>query len=281
MFKVPEYLVQVRRIPRGRFVHAVFDLDGTLSLLRRGWEEVMGRFMEETVWPDGPPPAELRDAIGRYIEKSSGARTIDQMEHLVDLARRYGRVPEGQLLDANGYLLEYRKQLMDCVNERVVRLKRIVDGKLSPEEFLVRGAVNFLQLLHGRGLTLHLFSGTDLEDTRREAQLLGLAHFFTDIRGVTGPHPDYNKRKALHALMEAHGLEGGQVLVVGDGPLEMRIATEYACVALGVSCDESAGRAWDMAKRRRLVEAGADLLVPDFSRASVLDAFLFNELPDF
>lgn len=281
MFEVPKYLEQVRQIPRGRFVHAVFDLDGTLSLLRQGWEEVMGRFMEEIVWPHEPPPAEVRQEIARYIEESGGVQTIVQMEHLVTLARTHGRVPESELLDPSGYLLRYREQLMDRVNERMVRVKRLADGNLSPEDFLVRGAIDFLQLLHGRGLTLHLFSGTDLEDARREARLLGLAHFFADIRGAMGPHADYNKEKALRELMEGHHLEGGQVLVVGDGPLEMRIATEHSCVALGVACDESAGRSWDAHKRERLIQAGADLLVPDFTRASVLDAFLFDELPDF
>jgi phosphoglycolate phosphatase-like HAD superfamily hydrolase len=104
-----------------------------------------------------------------------------------------------------------------------------------------------------------------------------VVHYFSDVRGATGSFADYNKEKVLQELMAAHKLEGGQVLVVGDGPVEIKVAAAHACVALGVACDESQGECWDPAKRERLVAAGADLLVPDFSRAGVLEGYLFNE----
>ncbi|MEX2015893.1 MAG: hypothetical protein WD873_04580, partial [Candidatus Hydrogenedentales bacterium] len=72
-------------------------------------------------------------------------------------------------------------------------------------------------------------------------------------------------------------LEGAEVLIIGDGPVELRTARDHGCVALGVASDEQRGHGWDETKRARLVRAGADLLVPDFAEPDALLRYLFDE----
>ena len=68
--------------------------------------------------------------------------------------------------------------------------------------------------------------------------------------------------KVLKEVMDASDLKGHETLIVGDGPVEIRKAKRYGCVALGVASDEALGWGWNGEKRRRLLKAGADVLVP-------------------
>jgi hypothetical protein len=64
-------------------------------------------------------------------------------------------------------------------------------------------------------------------------------------------------------------------LICGDGPVELKNAKENVCVALGVCSDEVHGHGWDLHKRTRLINAGADILVPDFGEVDKLMVYLF------
>ena len=48
------------RVPRGHIRHALFDFDGTLSLIRAGWQEVMVPQM--VGWLHGDTPAHESEA---------------------------------------------------------------------------------------------------------------------------------------------------------------------------------------------------------------------------
>lgn len=81
--------------PRGRITHALFDFDGTISLIRSGWEEVMQELMEQMISGSRLPatPA-LRREISRYIDESTGVLTIEQMRWLEAAVRRWKLNPE-------------------------------------------------------------------------------------------------------------------------------------------------------------------------------------------
>ena len=66
-----------------------------------------------------------------------------------------------------------------------------------------------------------------------------------------------------------------QVLVFGDGPVELREAKKRGGYAVGILSDEVRRHGLHPAKRERLVLAGADLLIPDFSWAEQLLSLLF------
>jgi phosphoglycolate phosphatase-like HAD superfamily hydrolase len=262
----------IREPARGAFRHALLDFDGTVSLLRQGWPEVMLPVMLESICGDTPPTPEIERACRDYIHESTGINTIIQMEHLVQMVRDHGLEPEDRILDAHGYKAVYNDRLMEIVNERIARLAR---GELSLDEATVKGSVGFVKALHDRGLAMYVFSGTDQPDVRNEAGLCGVAGYFREIHGALRTYAESNKEMILKKLITGHDLHGSEVLVVGDGPVEIRHGRENGCVTLGVCSDEAGNDIWDMVKRERLIQAGADLLVPHFGEAGALLNYLF------
>ena len=60
---------------------AVFDFDGTLSLIRCGWQQVMGELIVEELrkTPTQETLTQLRRVAKDYISRSTGSPTIEQM----------------------------------------------------------------------------------------------------------------------------------------------------------------------------------------------------------
>lgn len=262
----------IRETERGRFRHGLFDFDGTVSLLREGWQQVMGPLMVEMICGSAPATPEIVQACDDYIAESTGINTILQMEHMVEMVRQYGFIPEEKILDAHGYKKIYNDRLMERV---VVRIKDLEEGRLPVEDVIVRGSVEFLKRLKDRDLHMYIFSGTDQDDVRRESTIVGAAQYFEEIWGALRTYAESNKEMILKKIIEKHDLHGAEVLVCGDGPVEIRHGREHGCVTIGVCSDEVKGYGWNMEKRERLIKAGADILVPDFGELDALMAYLF------
>jgi phosphoglycolate phosphatase-like HAD superfamily hydrolase len=263
-----------RDAPRAALRHALFDFDGAISILGAGWPKIMAPLMTEMITGSTQPDPEVEAQVAGYIGESTGIQTILQMERLVEMVREGGHVAEDQILEAHEYKAIYNDRLMKMVNRRIAKLS---SGEMKPEEATLRGALDFVRALHEAGLTLHIFSGTDRDDVRNEARLLGAAPYFGGrIWGALGSYAAYSKEKVLRELFESQGLEGPEVLVVGDGPVEIRNAKAFGCLAVGVASDEDRGRGWNLDKRQRLIAAGADLLVPDFSEGPRLVEHLLH-----
>lgn len=265
----------INETERGRFKHVLFDFDGTVSLLREGWQLVMGPLMVEMIGGEGAAPSpEIENEVREYIEESTGIQTILQMERLVEMVRAHGSVPEDQILDAQGYKKIYNDRLMVRVNERIRDLE---SGKLTPKDVTLRGALEFLERLSRKDVTMYIFSGTDREDVRNEARLVGVAPYFQEIWGALREYKDYNKEMVLKEIIAKNDLHGSEVLIVGDGPVEIRNAKDNDCVSIGVASDEIRGYGWNMEKYPRLVKAGADIMIPDFSDGAALLDYLFPQ----
>ena len=263
----PSTLEILNAPPKGRIQHALFDFDGTISLLREGWQHVMQPMMLEMICGDSEPTSDLETAVSEFIDETTGIQTIVQMEGLADLVRKHKRVPESAVLDATGYKKIYNDRLMERVH---VRRKAVESGELSIEKATVRGVPAFVEALAERGVAMYIFSGTDRDDVRHEAELLGVAKYFKQITGSVGDYAAYNKERVIKELMAEHDLTGPEVLVLGDGPVEIRHGATHGCVTVGVASDETVGHGWDEAKRVRLTNAGAHILVPDFGDTTQL-----------
>ena len=74
----------------GAVRHALFDFDGTLSVLRQGWEPVMEAVMVEAICAGKTPSQELVAEVRNYIDISTGKLTILQMQWLADKVRSLG-----------------------------------------------------------------------------------------------------------------------------------------------------------------------------------------------
>lgn len=251
--------------------HAVFDHDGTLSTLRAGWESVMAPLMVSMAIGEATVDAGVRSDVTRacvdLIERTTGAPTIAQMQGLVELAAALDLPGRGALIDAAGCKERYLVELRAMVAGRVDRLAR---GELQPEDFQIKGAARFLRILADHGVQVHLASGTDTADVVSDATALRYAHLFAGrILGAGGAGSPDAKRAVIGDLM-ARVTSPRQIVVFGDGPVEMREARRVGALAVGVCSDEVRRYGVNPAKRARLIRAGAHLLIPDFSRVPQL-----------
>lgn len=261
----------VRKVDRGGFKHVLFDFDGTISLLREGWQAIMRPMMAQAICGNEPATDAIDARIEAFIDDTTGIQTILQMEGLVDLVREYGLVSDSEILDAQGYKEIYNDALMVPVNERLTHLST---GTLSADEATVAGAREFVASVAAQDAPMYIFSGTNRDDVRNEADALGVAHHFTEIWGALRTIKEFSKEKILTEMIAEHGLNGPEVLIIGDGPVEIRLAHEHGCASIGVASDEVNG-GLDRAKRERLLGVGADIVVPDFKSGAELIEYLF------
>lgn len=271
----------VTGLPRQRrFTHVIFDHDGTLSTLRQGWEEIMEPMMIRAILGDTASDVdeaffeEVRSAVRDFIDKTTGIQTLVQMKGLIDLVRRFKCVPEDAILDAAGYKRVYNDALIDMVNARIRQLKT---GELTVEDFAIKKAHDLLRALAQKQTTLYLASGTDVEDVRREAEILGFAQYFgSRIYGAVGDMTKEAKRIVLERIMNDIGEDAHKrILTFGDGPVEIRETHKREGYTVGVASNEIRRHGLEVRKRKRLIEAGADLVIPDYCQIESLMQVLF------
>src|SRR5438093_3660273 len=91
--------------PRGRFRSALFDFDGTLSLIREGWPQVMIPMMVDILRQTGTveSPESLTTAVEDFVMRLNGRQTIYQMIQLADEVRQRGGSPLDPLLYKHRY----------------------------------------------------------------------------------------------------------------------------------------------------------------------------------
>src|SRR4029078_5366073 len=80
--------------PRPGISHVLFDFDGTLSLVRQGWPDVMVPMFTEVLPPlPGETEADRRRLAFEDIMRLNGKQTIYQMMQLADRVRERGGEP--------------------------------------------------------------------------------------------------------------------------------------------------------------------------------------------
>jgi len=238
---------------------ALFDFDGSLSLIRTGWFHVMVPMMVETLaeLKTGESQAELRGEVEEFVFRLTGQDTVYQMIELADRVRRRG----GEPLDPLIYKRRYLERLWGVIGGRVEELRR---GECSPEKYLVPGARAFLEALRARGLRMYLASGTDEIYMREEAGLLDVSRYFEGVHGALDEYKTFSKGILIERILRMPGVGGAQLLGFGDGYVEIEEVKRAGGVAVGVATDEPECRKVDEWKRQRLVRAGADYIVPNY-----------------
>jgi phosphoglycolate phosphatase-like HAD superfamily hydrolase len=260
-------------LPRGRFRSVLFDFDGTLSLIREGWPQVMIPMMVGVLRETGTPEsdADLTAAVEEFVMRHNGRQTIYQMIQLAEEVRRRGGRPREPL----EYKHRYHERLMDRIQGRLAALDA---GTASPADWTVPGSHAFLEALRRRGLTLYLASGTDLAYVRHEARLLGLTSYFGEhIYGALDDYQNFSKKTVVERILQDHHLRGEELLGFGDGFVEIEEVKRVGGVAVAVASDEVRRRGIDAWKRNRLVRAGADVVIPEYRQYKRLLQFLFQE----
>lgn len=261
------------RSPTSRPTHVIFDHDGTISTLRQGWEKIMGPMMIRAILGPCYRDADeslyhrVADRVADYIDKSTGVQTLVQMQGLVKMVHEFSCVPKDLILDEHGYKRIYNDELVKLVRARVKKLKK---GELDVEDYTLKNAVKLLHAIFESGAKLYLASGTDQQDVIEEAKALGYADLFKGrIFGAVGDVTKEAKRMVLERILK--DLDDPKGLVTfGDGPVEIRETHKCGGYAVGVASDEVRRFGMDLSKRSRLIRAGADMIVPDFSQLNLL-----------
>ena len=261
----------IRPLVHPAFRSAVLDFDGTISLIREGWQQIMTPYFVEVLKNTPHPGAEeeAEECAREFIDKLTGKQTIYQCIAVAEEIEKLGGTPE----DPQAYKDEYHRRLLERIDGR---LRGLADGSIDPETLTVPGAYELLKLLRGHGLTLYLASGTDEEYVKKEADLLGVTGYFDGgVYGARRAYKTFSKRMVIDRLLRENGLAGEQLLGFGDGYVEIENVKAVGGAAVGVASNEAERRGIDEWKRERLLRAGADAIIADYRGIDALAEYLF------
>lgn len=263
----------VREPERGRVRFALFDFDGTISLIRTGWQDVMIPMMVEVLraTPTDESDAALLAVVREFVDTLTGKQTIYQMIRLAEEVSQRG----GQALDPLVYKHRYLDLLWARIQHRVDGLQA---GSIAPDELMVPGSRALLEGLRERGVVCYLASGTDLPCVLNEARALDVERYFDGgITGALDEYQNFSKAMIIARMFTEHGLRGPELVAFGDGYVEIENTVEVGGIAVGAATDEVRREGVNEWKRQRLMGAGAHLIVPDFREHEALLQYLLAE----
>ena len=254
-------------VPRPAITHVLFDFDGTLSLVREGWPEVMvPMFVEMLPVIAGESDEQRRQMCLDDIMRLNGKQTIYQMMQLAERIKERGGTPKESLW----YKHEYLRRLDERISSRKEAIR---SGKLNRDSLLVHGSRALLDGLQRRGLQLYLASGTDELFVKEEAALLDVTRYFgPHIYGAQDNYQNFSKKMVIERILRENNIPGAQLLAFGDGYVEIQNTKEVGGLPVAVASDEAnngSGKV-DAWKRERLLGVGGEVVVPDYRDAEAL-----------
>ena len=257
----------------GGFEYAVFDFDGTLSLIREGWQQIMvPYFIDELSKAPGAKnltEEEISYKVRDFVTVLTGKQTIYQCIRLAEEITALGGTPE----DPQVYKDEYQNRLLVHIDNR---LKGLADGTLEAEPLTVPGTFELLEMLKRHNVTMYLASGTDEVFVLEEARLLGVDKYFGEhIYGAQREYKTFSKKMVIDRILRENNLSGDKLVGFGDGYVEIENVREVGGFAIGVPSNESERCGIDEWKRERLIRAGANIIIPDYRDIDELEAVLF------
>lgn len=251
----------------------IFDFDGTLSLIRSGWMEVMIPLCVEqlALLDTGECRDELRQTVEEFVWRLTGKETIYQMMALADAVAARGGTPCPPAV----YKKMYLERLWLKIRDRIEALR---SGRAKPEEYMVPGARALLETLRRQGMRMYLASGTDDANVKEEADLLDVARYFEGrIFGAQEDLKSFSKALLVQQILaKTGGVQADQLLVFGDGFVEIEEVKRKGGTAVGVATAEPDCADIDEWKRRRLIHAGADFIIPHYRDLDAILSVVFQ-----
>jgi phosphoglycolate phosphatase-like HAD superfamily hydrolase len=257
-------------IQRGHIQYALFDFDGTISLIREGWQGIMIPMMVEILMdtPHHEDRLQIEKVVNEFVSRLTGKQTIYQMIQLCEEITARGKTPPEPL--------HYKHLYNELLNQQIkYRIDDLKSGRSTPEEQTVPGTFAWLKILKEHGVICYLASGTDEKYVHEEANLLQLSPYFAGIYGAQDNYKNFSKKMVIDRIIQTHHLHGADFVAFGDGYVEIEDSKSVNGIAVGVATDEKNRRGIDSWKRSRLVAAGADLIIPDFRESHSLEKYLF------
>ena len=249
-----------KNFPRHPFEAAVYDFDGTLSLLRCNWQDVMIPMMVEILSALGSQetPDALYAIVEEYVMRLTGKQTIYQMIQLTEEITKRGGTP----LDPLDYKHQYHDLLWAQIGHRIEAVR---SGSVDPETMTVPESKALLTAVADRGITQYLASGTDLKYVRDELTVLQLHEFFEPrVYGALDDYENFSKALVIERIIHETNVPGDRIIGFGDGYVEIEEIKKVGGLAIGVASDEDRRTGINAWKRTRLIEAGADIIIADY-----------------
>lgn len=266
--------IEIAGYPGNRKIHsALFDFDGTISLIREGWQQIMIPYFIEVLseTPEAEDTETVAQVVTDFVDKLTGKQTIFQCITLDEEVIKRG----GAKRDPLEYKKEYLRRLMEHIKDRRESLR---NGTSKPEEYLVPGIIELLKELKAEGINIYLASGTDEEDVLEEARLLGIDTYFEgNIYGARDEITDCSKELVIKKIIAENGITGDRLISFGDGYVEIELVKNIGGYTFGVASDEARKKGINEWKRRRLLSAGADCIIPDFSEVKKIVEFALEK----
>ena len=267
--------IEIITPPKARkFRYAVLDFDGTLSLIREGWQQIMTPYFADELCatPKGRdlPRAELELRAREFITLLTGKQTIYQCIRLAEEITALGGKPQ----DPQAYKDEYHRRLLERIDGR---LRGLEEGSIDPEALTVPGSYALLDMLKHHDVTPYLASGTDEVYVLKEAELLRVTPWFGGhIYGAQREYRTFSKKMVIERIIRENHLAGAELLGFGDGYVEIENIREAGGCAVGVASNEAERQGIDEWKRERLIRAGANYIIPDYRDIAELEEALFG-----
>ena len=269
---LPDSDIEIIRpdIQRGHIQYALFDFDGTISLIREGWQGIMIPMMVEILMdtPHHEDRLQIERVVDEFVSRLTGKQTIYQMIQLCEEISVRGGTP----LEPLAYKHIYNDRLTRQIQHRIDDLK---SGRSTPEEQTVPGTFAWVKVLKNHGVVCYLASGTDEQYVLEETNLLQLTSYFAGIYGAQDNYKNFSKKMVIDKIIQTHQLHGPDFVAFGDGYVEIEDSKSAGGIAVGVATDEKNRAGIDAWKRNRLISAGADLIIPDFRESQLLEKYLF------
>ena len=95
---------------------------------------------------------------------------------------------------------------------------------------------------------------------------VGISH------GAMDNYKNFSKRQVIDRILKKNQVSGEQLLIFGDGYVEIEDCKNVGGLAVAVASDEANNGSgeFDEWKRNRLLGVGADIVIPDYRDAELL-----------
>ena len=115
----------------------------------------------------------------------------------------------------------------------------------------------------------------DPEKLAREA--IGLAGLCAAILGAQDDLKSFSKKLLIQRIISGTDVAGNQIVGFGDGYVEIELTKAVGGYAVAVATnEEKRDTSVNQWKRERLISAGADCVIPDFTDTNRLMAYIFG-----
>ena len=264
-----------------------FDVDGTLTLLRKFWADwqlsTIHAYAIAAGMPDKIAGKDILDVIRENVQILTGHPTLRQCQWASEWIEQH----TGTRYDPFQIKRAYTGMLERAVDERKAEIART--GDASP--FLVPYVHEYLGEWNARGAYFFAASGTDRDPVIDDLKVVGLyPQFLQFVEGADDKNPKWGKedsfRKALDEKLGGRDGRPGTLVVGGDSWIEQELANNIAgdypnvnVIKVGVVAElpNSFGILSAGFNRSRIEEHNPHILVPDYRDYKAIVQLIMGE----